>query len=133
MPPPPLGGTVWLGMGSPKARSFRASEAWIRGQRGETCSSQACSPQKLRANRKVPVQTQESGKETLGLRAEGTKARALTEGGGQGRPKTSPACSITLIAWPWYPTCHRCDGGYRSLTRVCLPALHPPAVPASPT
>ncbi|XP_010595613.2 dexamethasone-induced protein isoform X1 [Loxodonta africana] len=42
MPPPPLGGTVWLGMGSPKARSFRASEACLLPSKASCQQKSSC-------------------------------------------------------------------------------------------
>ncbi|XP_058426042.1 dexamethasone-induced protein isoform X2 [Diceros bicornis minor] len=66
-----------------------------------SCASsccQACSPHKLRANREVPVQTQDGGMERLRLRAEVGKASVPARGGRQGVRRSQPPAA--LHRWP---------------------------------
>ncbi|ELK13518.1 hypothetical protein PAL_GLEAN10009695 [Pteropus alecto] len=81
MPPLLVEGIVWPGMGPPGRGPLWPPRL-------------ACSSRKLRANREVPVQTQDSAMERLRLSA----FAPLPKGRRLGHLKTSPACSSHK--WP---------------------------------
>lgn len=111
MPPLLVGGTVWPGMEPPGRGPLQSPRP-------------ACSPHKLRANREVPVQTQNGGTETLRLSAGLGRRLPLPKGDGWGgwrpRPPTARAASLALAAGlspsRWM---------FTGAQPVCLPALRP--------